>query len=272
MPDWAAAGINESVLDGNTFAVTPSNTAHAKGAWSAGYTNGKRRDGAWLVFSWSQAHATARTLLIDISVDDVVIAENIAINPGGYGSVNAVRCHTQRIYLPITIPAGVVKLRSQASMAAHGAHYVVLELGTASVGEAAGPHLTALGVNAGTTRGTVVTASNTEGAFGAWAQVTDASPRMRALLLWAGHGNSWLTGLGNQWFLMQVGMGAAGAEQPLATFRDAGGSSSYTGLMHPQWAGPIFVDVPAGSRLAVRGAAEGNSSAQRNRDVIIYGA
>lgn len=272
MADWATTGFSELLLDGVTMAVTPSNTAHTKGSWSSGYTNSKRREGAWLVFSWSGTSATARTLLIDISVDDVVIAENIAINPGGTGGAAQVRCHTQRIWLPISIPAGVVKMRSQSSMATHGVHYLLLELGSASIGDEAGPYLYALGANTGTTRGTTVTASNTEGTFGAWAQVTASSPRLRSLLAWVGHGNAWLTAYADQWIQLQIGIGEAGSEQQIAYLREAGGTSSSTGQMHPQWYGPINVDIPAGSRIAVRSAVAVSSATQRNRDVIIYGA
>lgn len=270
MADWSCVGSQEiSLVYGD--GTTPSNTANTKGSWTIQATLNHSVDGFWINWSWMQTNGTARTLLCDVSVDDVVIASNLAICPGGRNGANDSRAHSGNTYFPITLPPGVVKTRAQCSVASHGIVYFMLNMSPGIGLNTAGAQMTAYGVDTQNTKGTVVTASNTEGVYGSWVQISASCNRISALMAHVGHNNAWLSGLTDQWYRIRVGIGEVGSEHIIWVPYETGGSSSTTGLHHNQWHGPIYVDIPAGTRLAVCGAAQNSSGVQRVRDVILYG-
>ncbi len=273
MSDWAntVADIEAGTA---SFAITPSATAHVKGAW-AGYVPVASVIGAGLAInlSWWQNYTTARTIMFDIGIGESgsqsILVPNLVFQPSSVG-ITACRAHQNELYLPIAVPKEKLWVRAQASMASHAVGYLyphVIGGGTPPAGSVC----TAYGVNTATTLGVVVTASNTENVSGSWAEITPSCSRIRSLLIAINGGGNSLTTYQDQWHNLDIGIGPASSEVVLLSPGESGGACSSTGLVFPQFLGPYSVDIPAGTRIAARLRTQYSSSLQRTRYVSLYG-
>lgn len=268
MADW---GYNqaERVLSGAqnlVGIVTPG--VNAKGAEYTCGTLSKPTNGFHVLFSYMQPNTTARTVLIDIMVDGVVVVSNLAICPGGYGGASSLRAHAQTVFVPCRLPSGVVSVKAQCSVSL-GACY--LDISPVVNGFECGAVVDTYGVDLSTTKGVPVTCSGTDSTWGAWTQITLSSNRVRSLLVKVGHANTWQTAFTDQWHSFEIGVGASGSEAAVLSVMEAGAVVSATGLVHPQFHGPYAVDVPIGTRLSARLMRQRTSTSQRVLDFILYG-
>lgn len=271
MADWGPwAG--DQVLNPVYHGATPGATAHTKGSWVVSSDTG-RGEGLLVNFSILDYLTSVRTLLVDVGAGspEQTVINNLMLCPPSVGGVNTCRCVGQTIYFPVALPPGALRMRAQASVASHGITYMVTsrcKSGLPCVGSVVDTY----GADTASTKGTTITAPNTDGGWGSWTQISASCERIKALLIAIGHGQAadWTT-FSNQWFNVQIGVGSAGNEQVILNATEAGGSSSGTGTVSQMVLGPYYVDIPSGSRVSARIAKEYASSAQRTLDLVLYG-
>ncbi len=104
---------------------------------------------------------------------------------------------------------------------------------------------------------------------GAWAEL-DPSIANEIRMMMIALGQNDLTATSKAFYLVDIGVGAAGSEQviiadyPVA--RDSSGDRP-----QPQLTPPIPVNIPAGSRLAVRAQCSLTTPNNRELEMIVYG-
>jgi hypothetical protein len=270
MADWGPwVGDVEGAL--GTYDVTPNATAHVKGSWTYNLTDTTRSEGLLILFSWQQNHSTIRSLLYDAGIgagSDILIANLMHCPPAGGASLS--RAMQQSVYFPVAVPPDQLRMRSQSSMASHGVCYVMTQRKASGL-PVVGSVVDTYGADTANTKGVTVTAPNNESSYGSWAQLTASSERIKALILAVGHGQADLSTLSNQWHHIELGIGGAGSEVAFARFLEGGGSSSGTKTPAPGFLGPIYVDIPAGSRISARVKKQDASATQRTLSLIAYG-
>lgn len=268
---WVGDSINHVGAISN---VIPSATAHTKGSWVAAASGTDRGEGLRVIPTYLQGNATARTLLVDVgmgSTEQTIISNLMLCPPSVNVSEGTSRTVAQAAYFPIHIPSGnVLKARAQSSIASHSGLYFYANRVSSGL-PCVGSVVDTYGADTANSRGTVLTAPNTDGGYGSWAQVSASCSRVKALLIAIGNGNQSWTTYSNQWYSIQIGVGAAASEQTIIAVEEAGGSSSGTGTVSQMILGPYYVDIPAGSRISARVAKQYASSSQRTVDVVLYG-
>ena len=250
---------------------TPGDSAHTKGAWSYSVTDTNRADGLLVNFEWEQNYTTIRTLLFDVGIgagSDILINNLMVCPPAGGAAVS--RAGEISVFFPVSVPPDQIRMRSQSSMASHATTYALtkkLISGLPTVGSVVDTY----GVDTANTKGTTLTAPDNPSQYGSWTQIAASTNRIKALVFAIGHGQADMTTFSDQYFDLSIGIGAAGSEVELAEFLQAGGSSQTTKTLSPGYLGPLYVDIPEGTRLSARVRKQWNSASQRTLDVVIYG-
>lgn len=271
MADWGPwVGDVEGAY--GSYVITPNATAHVKGSWVYDVSDTTRSEGLFISFSGHQAsNTTIRTLLHDVGIgagSDILIANLMHCPPTGGSSLG--RTMQQWVYFPVSVPPAQLRMRSQSSMASHGLCYMKSQKKQSGL-PVVGSVVDTYGADTANTKGVTVTAPNDESSYGSWAQLTASSERIKALILAVGHGQADFSALSNQWYQIELGIGGAGSEVAFAQFLEAGGSSSGTKTPAPGFLGPIYVDIPAGSRISARIMKQNASATQRTLSLIAYG-
>jgi len=262
------------VLSSNGLVTaTPGATANTKGSW-ASFTDypPDRVEG----FDFSTAYlgnsSSIRTILMDIGVGSgpTTIISNLMVCPPHANSTTLERSVSEHFFFPVALPPGeTIKMRAQTNVASHADVYAYMKpmkSGLPCVGSVVDTY----GADTANSKGTTLTAPNTDGVYGDWAQVSASCERIKALVIAVGHGQADWSTYSNQWAILQVGIGGAGSEVEVARIIDIGtgnGIRTPSQSMH----GPYYLDIPAGTRLTARVAKQYSSSSQRTIDVILYG-
>lgn len=254
-------------------AVTPHATAHTKGSWATqdGSTP-DRVDGLYVTSVDFGNNSTRRTVLFDVGVGagPTTLISNLMVCPSHVSAANNMREVAQHVYFPVSLPPSeLFKMRAQSSLASHPdvyAYVMPMKSGLPCVGSVVDTY----GADTANSRGTVLTASGTDGVYGAWAPITTSSERVKAFVLAFGHGQADYTTFTNQWAIVDIGIGSAGSETEILMIADIGASAG-TGILGQQWYGPYFIDIPAGTRISARVRKQHTSASQRTIDVIMYG-
>lgn len=183
----------------------------------------------------------------------------------GKGSANH-----QHIYrLPLTIPAGV-RISGRHMSHAFGnvgltfSAFAFLSGGnTLSYGRCE-----SLGVNPADSGGTSVDPGGSAGTYGAWTQLAaSTSFHARALILTAG--NQTNTVRTSMFGDVQVGIGSAGSEQAILDRIALEADATMDGPCRPVM-GPFPVNIPKGSRIAVRMRMSITDATDRLFDFAVY--
>ncbi len=270
MADWGP-WVGDVAGAFGSYGVTPGSAAHSKGAFKNDVTDVTRSEGLQILFSWQQAYTTIRTLLFDVGLgsgSEILIANLMHCPPAGGG--NTSRAGQRVVYFPVAVPPEQLRMRAQASMASHGIVSTTtnkLVSGLPVVGSIVDTY----GADTANTKGTTLTASTDQAQFGSWVQLSPSTNRIKALVLAIGHGQADMTSYTDQYYHLSIGIGAAGFEQEILFFIEAGGSSSVTKTPAPGYIGPLYIDLPEGTRLCARVRKQYSSSLQRTIDLIAYG-
>ena len=178
-----------------------------------------------------------------------------------------------RTLWPISIPAGTrISARVQDDEATAHPHHIGLYLFEAGfLPSQPLSRVTTYGAQTGDSSGTQIDPGAVINTKGSWIEI-DASIandiRMLTILVGTAGGN---TSLSTARFYLDVGVGAGGSEQivlPDALFLTTTTTDEY----HPNPCVPgVPVNIPAGSRLAVRSQCTINNAADRVFDLIAYG-
>jgi hypothetical protein len=210
--------------------------------------------------------------LIDVAVGAAGSEVNIISNLY-YGNGDDTLTSGQRnmpLYFPLSIPAGTrISARCQGGKAAstYTGFRMYLVGGTLQQMPAQGVSVT-YGADTSDSGGTLVDPGGSLHTKGAWTELA-ASTSYPIRWLYMTTGFRAIDRGGGSW-LIDVGVGAVGSEvvivpnQFVATYLNAG-------PIQPQWIGPMAVDIPANTRLAVRAQSNANDATQRLIDVSLIG-
>jgi hypothetical protein len=234
-------------------------TANTKGS----YTQLIASTGGDAVAIWVNFYTMTqnRDILVDLAIgaasSEQVLFENLyCANQSPYS-----------YFFPVQIPAGTrIAARSQSGSSGGALLRMQIHLlyGSAKTGAPAGKVHT-LGANTADSGGVLVTLGLND-TKGSYAQITASTPAdFRAIVLALGiAGNTLFDG---RFFLLDLAVGGAGSEQiilPDLAFR-ADSTENFSPCVTPL----LPIDIPAGTRLAVRGA--NDDATVDHPDVIIYG-
>lgn len=153
-------------------------------------------------------------------------------------------------------------------MASHGICYMMSHKRLSGL-PVVGSVVDTYGADTANTKGATLTAPN-DASWGSWVAFSTSCQRIKALVIAVGHGQADFTLMSDQWHQISIGVGASGSEVEIAFFNEAGGTSANTKTPHPLFLGPIYIDVPAGSRLSARVKKQAGSL-QRTLDLVLYG-
>ena len=116
--------------------------------------------------------------------------------------------------------------------------------------------------------GTLVDPGATANAKGAWTELAASTAfRWGALHMLTRHDPAVTKTFGQQWVL-DVGVGAAGSEVVVVPNLCVSGATYHITGGYPIWHGPIPVDIPAGSRVAVRAQTSTATAGQRDLEHV----
>lgn len=264
MADWPAkGGANTAVTVAHTTltepqTVTSGGSANTYGSWVELASAAPFDVDQMLVQLGRGSLSTSYALDLGIgaSGSEVVIAEKLRVSVGATFGDSAL------FVLPLRVPAGerlAVRCMSSGSSKTSSMQLTLL---AGEFGGRAGGMSRVETIGGSDSTGEEVACAN--GSKGSWVQMVAASAfRYRQLLVASTiPGTRSLTSSYRSAF--DIGVGAAASEQ--VVFQDLFGSS-YT-VMAPPWYGPLPVDIPAGSRVAVRGQSLGPS---QNFRLTLYG-
>lgn len=238
---------------GYVTTINSGSTRHNKGSW--GELIASVPFDARLVI-WSGYVAAGIKHLFDIGIgaagSEQLILENVSIQP---------KYSSQGLHLfetPILVPAGVrLAARSQADYAtAYPLTYCVLLIPILGYSGLPCSRGTAYGANTAASIGTAFTCGN--GSKGSWVELSSSLPHdIRAILpFFACQANAsygWLT------YTIDIGIGAAGSEQIIAA--DLPGYKNNGQVLGGCSFSPFPIHIPSGTRLAIRGKADGSDTA-----------
>ncbi len=169
--------------------------------------------------------------------------------------------------LPVRVPKGS-RLAGKCSAAAGGTFQMAL------TGIAKGPFgdigcTEGIGYGISTSQGTAIDCGGSINTKGGWTQITAATTRhIRYLMAMISNNNN--TALTDAGYLMDIGIGASSSETAIFPNLLFQGTSSFD-TMNPSVFGPFPCDIPAGSRLAVRGQSSINNASDRVFDIVLIG-
>jgi hypothetical protein len=206
-------------------------------------------------------------MLLDIGVgaagSEVVLVSDLILS-----EVNAIFVAMQTVQIPVRIPAGTrIAMRGQVNSTSDRSVYVNMHLSTTCW-----PHHADLipastyGAATADSGGTSIDPGGTVNTEGAWVELSAAcAEHIRGLILGVGCGGNFsrvLTG-----WLVDIGVGAAASEVVLVPDVYI---NNVNNAVVPFYTGPIPVDVPAGTRIAIRAQCSINDASDRLFDAVLY--
>lgn len=253
------------------FNATASGTAHTKGAYTTMVASTPfEAEMIVLTVSNVAVAATATSMLLDLAIgpaaSEVVVVSNL--NVAAAGNWNATDTIGNRFMIPLRLPAGVrISYRIQA--------LIVSDTAAASIDLYGGSSYPALsgfaacdtyGANTALSKGVVVT-PGASGAEGTWTEVVASTgAQIDALFLSLGFNAN--TAINARNVVFDIGAGASGSEQVLIADIPLSHSNAETmNLDFTSWSW-LDLNLPAGQRLAVRGACSGTTTSY---DVCLHG-
>lgn len=263
-----------SVIDGTRYAAgvaggssrgieLTSGSANVKGSWTeliASTAFGCA--GFWLDIVPNSFNNYLLDVGIGAAASEQVIAGDILVGVASRAAFS--------VYIPISIPAGVrVAVRAQCSSAGQ-LMPVGIRLG--ATGFLQGPPLqqwVAYGATAADSGGISIDPGATIHTKGAYSQIV-ASTTYAIRYLYAAVGHQDNSARSTAHYLFDIAIGAAASEQIILPDLFTSCNPNFDAL-YPAWFGPMPVSIPVGTRLAVRGQSDGNSSPTRLFDVVLYG-
>jgi hypothetical protein len=231
----------------NGVLVNPSASANTKGAFTQLIAS-TAADACWMVV---QVQNVISRYAVDIAVgaaaSEVVIANNLFSQSGGTTR------NVSHYIFPCAIPAGTrVSARSQTQTASDSNHFwcgVALFDGSFTQIEGAAG-VDALGFAAGSTGLTTVTSNASANTKGTYSQlIASTAVDYMGLILALDNQNG--SGVTSASYLIDIAVGAGGAEQVIVPNIVLNYALTAT-VFFPGSAGPYFVPIPAGTRVAVR--------------------
>lgn len=210
-----------------------------------------------------------RDIIVDIGIgasgSEVVLINNLLMS-----QTAGIAYHWFNYHVPIFIPKGSrVAVRAQSTANFQNVAPLMKFMFQPMFNPAKYRSCETWGANTGDSGGVSIDPGGTANTKGAWSEiVASSSKRVRQLLLRFGAGQN--SGLQAAAYQVDVGVGAAGSESLLVTDLRLWAHTSRQ-VITPSVYGPIPVDIPAGTRVAVRGLCSITDATDRKFDVVGYG-
>jgi len=200
---------------------------------------------------------TAFDIAIGAAGQEIIIAPNLCILCGNNGS--------DSFFVPIEIPAGT-RIAARAQQASASFNVSISLIGVGGDLRQSLQNCDTYGVNLSTTRGTQIDPGATANQKGSWVEISSSTSRVtRALLLSLGNNQStsWLG------WRVDIGIGGAGSEIVLIPDFNLQSNGGFS-INVPSHYGPIYVNIAAGTRLAVRAQCTVNTTPARYFDIVLH--
>ncbi len=228
-------------------------------------STGFRYSGFYLMIGPIDA-AAAITGLVDIAVG-AAASEEVIVSDFYIESYNSSHVNSVCIFVPVVIAAGSrVSARAQASTSGG-----TIDVGVMGItGDAYLPsgYRNSVGMGVSGSRGSDIDAGATANTKGAYTQiVASTSNRIAALILSVG--SSLNSAPADADFLVDIAIGGAGSE--VVIIPDILVVSESTTVFFPHAIGPFPVNIPAGTRIAIRCQSTTNDATDRIMDVVLQG-
>lgn len=261
-------GVASASSNFNAVTVTASATPHAKGSWIELVAATTVEAGAVQLFVMSSTfvNGTDTGILLDLGVggagsEQVVIADI----PCGWRQTVSGQPYPDLGLFPLRVPKGSrLAVRCQAVQVSDTAD-IGVRLRPPVYGRTEPRVLDTIGTDSANSRGTVLTIPGGTNTKSAWTEITSGTARPLCGFV-VGLGGGGDTGLVSSNVLLDIGMGAAGAEQVIGA--DLHISPTSTEILSIDEPGVYAADIPKGTRLAARYA---YSSAGTSLDVSLIG-
>lgn len=269
MADWPLIGEGtlvdrQTLLPSSVDYIVCSGGANVKGTYVTVVS--AALFGATAMEVWLRAASNGQRTLVDLAIgaagSEVVVVPNLLLD---YSRQN-VPFH---ILLPVAIASGTqVRARMQTYLGAGSARVGVGLYSQGFLASQPGAMVDAYGLTVSSTNATPVDPGSTIATKGAWTEITPGLLRA-AIGLFVTIGNSGFTTMpaADRW-LMDVGIGAGGAEQTLIPdillFAEVTGDNVVPGVTPP-----YMVTLPTSTRIALRMASTTNSPV-RTLNTAVY--
>ncbi len=253
-----------TAADSGGISVTPNNSANTKGGYGE-LIAATTFDACGFFLNY--VNPAAHKYLVDIAIR-AAGAEQVVLANFHIGTVASM---PGTVWFPLSVPAGT-RLAARAQCSSAGSLALEMAANLVGSGFQGGPRFRVVDTYGATTAdsgGTSVDPGGAANTKGAYSQLTASTTRaLRALAVVLGaDSNQTLTTAG---YLLDIAIGAAGVEQvviPDLWFNaTTGGRTFLAGAM-----GPFPCSIPAGTRIAARGASSTTDATDRLFDVVIYG-
>ena len=274
MADWPTRGDTgrlstegEVTASSRGTVITASATAHTKGAWTQ-IVASTPFDAVAVLVQIQHPGALISPCLLDLGVgaaaSEIVVAADLQCHSGGD--------RTDYSYLlRLSIPEATrIAARCQSAVASQTLHVTVTLLGQGFLPSAGLGRLETWGAVTTGSTGTVVDAGATANTKGAWVQlIASTGFDTEDLLLAFDHDETGFPAA-TRTFLLDIGLGAAAAEQVVIDNLAVALSASDNAFL-PRTLGPVPCRIPAGTRVAARCQCSIATAGQREINLIAYG-
>ncbi len=234
--------------------ITAGATAHVKGAWSTLVTAADF-DADMILLSTtrdSRVGAADASELLDIGFgpagSERVVVENL---------LHGHKIAPDILQIPLTVPAGTRVSARLQSVVAGSDIAIVTHLYSTGGG---GGRATTYGADTTTSSGTLLPLPTTNDTPGAWGGITPATTAAARWLIPHFGGPPGDTTMALRWYLVDIGVGAAGSEVVKIASISVMGNATEAMLSN---AIPFPVDITKGTRLAARMQADNVTSADQ---------
>lgn len=249
------------VSSGDATQITASGSTNTKGSWFQ-LTASTPQDCDGLRIEISCAGSTLQDSLIDVAVgasgSEVVIFGNLPYGATTNGGVGAV------FDLPIPIATGTRIAARVQSTTASGSRRIACRL--IYLSRSRSSVVSILGVNTADSGSTGIDPGGTANTKSAWVQlVASTTYTMRRLFVFAGAQNH--STLAAQWDV-DIAIGGSGSE--IVVVDHIHFCAGISAGLDPSFR-EVWVEIPAGSRIAVRASCNITATTQRTLDIAIVG-
>ena len=246
--------------------INPDDTAHTKGGYVE-FIAATAFNASGLLVSFLKNVTTVGNHLMDIAVgaaasEQIIVADLLFQRQ----TSNA---HSS-ILIPVAIPAGVrISAREQCSSASETSSEFTMHIIAADADENFGmQRCVTYGADTSDTGGLNIDPGAVGNTKGSYVEVTSATTAAIKWLIVA-IGNKKNAGVTDCRWLMDIAIGAAASEQIIIPDLSLG-TDSAADLFYPLFLG-LPVDIPLGSRIAVRAQCSITDATDRLFDIILYG-
>lgn len=220
--------------------------------------------GFWLQVTTGVTAVIATNMLLDIAIGtagEEVLISNLMFAKGSVTWMGGA------VYVPVHIPQGSrIAARLQGSVASSTCAVSLLLIPPGPLFPEGFGACDTMGADTATSTGVLITPSGTANTKGSYAEITASTARAYGALIAACIGGAFSKTACNETFDIAVGAATEAIIVPDVGFSMEGNND----MVLPFFFGPFPVDIPAGSRIAVR-AQSSITAAARVFDVVLYG-